>query len=651
MRSLSRAIPRFRFGILAKLLLFTTASLLVLGIGIAINSHCDDSEHIITTFTSASVESTQLMADYAEEHMAQGNLEDIERLIAKADVNPSILDIHLTDPEGRYLASWSAANGFAPVDSKKTLTQNKYLDALMDSRGWVVHREQDRVRIGGVISEPGRGLMGYILITYSLADINDFITRASQRTLLLTLVVILFSTVCATLFSITFVRPILDMVAAARKIGSGELATRVRVSRNDELGTLARSINQMTESLARTTISRDFFDNVIQSMRDLLMVVDTRGNITAVNRSAAVALGMSSCSDLIGARLEDSLIAASDDLRRLLEEVGVEPKDTPESHELANAILQTRSGDELPVLLTCSRLSTTDRELGELICLAKDISEQAAAAEADRDRMQMQLLQAHRLASLGTMAAGVAHELNNPLSLIQGYAELIAADNADDSLAGDIDIILGASKRMAAIIDHLRQFSRAARDEDWKEVEINRAIADSFILLDKKPRLQQVQVELDLGDRLPDILGDHNRLESVFQNLITNSIDAFEDRGSDQTNRISIRTRAVDTGIAVRYEDNAGGMDAHTVENLYSPFYTTKEVGKGTGLGMSIVHGIIQQHKAHIEVETTLGRGTVFSMLFPVPQTSNHIKPRSRSEYIGRSHATSAGKETTARDR
>jgi C4-dicarboxylate-specific signal transduction histidine kinase len=240
---------------------------------------------------------------------------------------------------------------------------------------------------------------------------------------------------------------------------------------------------------------------------------------------------------------------------------------------------------------------------------------------------ETQLIQAGKMTTLGVMAAGMAHEINQPLNVIQVSADYILkmlrkgntlASTDLESVAHDI---IGGVERASFVIKHVRDFSRQSEVFRTK-VNINDPIRDVFKILGHQLKVHEIEVALDLDPELPPILADHNRLEQVFVNLVSNAIDAMDEKTAqpeteDKTKRLSIRSYSKNGRVAAEVKDTGIGMPEHVKNKLFEPFFTTKKTGKGTGLGTSISYGIIKDYDGHIEVESVPGKGTTFRLTFP----------------------------------
>ena len=296
-------------------------------------------------------------------------------------------------------------------------------------------------------------------------------------------------------------------------------------------------------------------------------------------------------------------------------------------------------------------LEAANQQLTQEIEKRKMMEQAARDALLELKEAQSQLIQSAKLASIGELASGVAHELNQPLMVIRGIAQLLRRNLRknnlnNEELMGQLDPIVRNTKRMMNIINHLRTFSRQSTS-DFAPVDVNQILEDSFLMIGEQLRLRNIQVNTQFASDLPKIKGDPNQLEQVFLNLITNARDAVEMRDDGQgTKNDSIQDRDEYRGIIILatkkgvlsnqtsttdnrqskdfieilIRDNGGGISAERVENIFDPFFTTKAVGKGTGLGLSISYGIIKDHQGEIEVAETGPEGTTFRIRLPVSE-------------------------------
>jgi PAS domain S-box-containing protein len=243
-------------------------------------------------------------------------------------------------------------------------------------------------------------------------------------------------------------------------------------------------------------------------------------------------------------------------------------------------------------------------------------------ANAELKSMQETLVQSGKLAALGELAAGIAHELNQPLTAVRGFAqeamsEVGTTGEKKTTLENHLKEIVSGADKMERIISHLRNFTRKST-EDFQMADVHSVIDESLVMLNKQLTSRGVKVERDYATELPRVYCNPFQLEQVFINLATNARDAIEAKGENK-GLIKIRTRAEAEGvIVIQYEDNGCGIADVAKGKIFNPFFTTKEVGKGMGLGLSISYGILSRINASILVESTVGKGTVFTIKLPV---------------------------------
>ncbi|MBF0100968.1 MAG: response regulator [Desulfobacterales bacterium] len=233
-----------------------------------------------------------------------------------------------------------------------------------------------------------------------------------------------------------------------------------------------------------------------------------------------------------------------------------------------------------------------------------------------------QLVQTAKLACIGELAAGVAHELNQPLMVIRTGVQLMMRSYKHNTLKLDqlehqFDTIEKNTKRMMNIINHLRTFSRQSELQPI-EMNICDVIENTFLMIGEQLRLRNIEVIRTVTNSLPKIKGNPTQLEQVFLNLLANSRDAIEEKGKSIGGKIEITIGSEDNFVEILIKDSGVGIASHHLEKIYDPFYTTKEVGKGTGLGLSISFGIIKDHHGDIEVIQTDSSGTTFRVRLPV---------------------------------
>jgi signal transduction histidine kinase len=230
-------------------------------------------------------------------------------------------------------------------------------------------------------------------------------------------------------------------------------------------------------------------------------------------------------------------------------------------------------------------------------------------------RTQAQLVHSEKLASLGVLAGGVAHEINNPLMVILGRTELMLMDDhIDDSIRQNLDTIHGETERIARIVHGLLTFSRKSRQEKIENIDLNEVLARTLMLSEHQLTVANIRVKRELHPNLPVIQANPGQLQQVFMNLIINAHHAMPDQGE-----LIVRSGTVPDGrVFVEVQDTGCGISPEDIGRIFDPFFTTKDEGKGTGLGLAVSRNIIESHGGEIGVQSTLDEGTTFRVVLPL---------------------------------
>lgn len=230
---------------------------------------------------------------------------------------------------------------------------------------------------------------------------------------------------------------------------------------------------------------------------------------------------------------------------------------------------------------------------------------------------QEQLVQAAKLAAIGELASNVAHEINNPLTSIMGYAELIREETDLTSIMRDIDIISKESLRARNIVQQLLEFARK-RPLELREIKPDELLKETVDLVRVQLKNARIKIVEEYGS-LPSIMGDANQLKQVFLNIINNAVHSMSDNGGVLT----IATTGAENHVQIAIEDNGHGIPPEILPKIFEPFFTTKR-DKGTGLGLSITYKIIESHNGKIDIKSEVGTGTTFTLALPlyVPKKS-----------------------------
>jgi two-component system NtrC family sensor kinase len=287
-------------------------------------------------------------------------------------------------------------------------------------------------------------------------------------------------------------------------------------------------------------------------------------------------------------------------------------------HRLIHASRELSEGNSPPDLGLVSKDP-------EMAILQKTFRDMVESMQRTRVVSQNKILQSEKQASVGRLAAGVAHEINNPLTGVLTYTHmLLRRKDINDDIRSDLQVIVESTERVRKIVKGLLDFARQTKLEP-EPTDINQLMDATIKLVENQALLKGVSIQFEKGDNLPMIVIDRSQIQSVFLNMILNALDATQ--SSDEIRiRSSAALSATDTGhpgVEITIRDNGCGMPPEHLTQIFDPFFTTKDVGKGTGLGLAVSLGIIKEHGGNIRVQSELGKGAAFFIWLPMERQVN----------------------------
>lgn len=280
--------------------------------------------------------------------------------------------------------------------------------------------------------------------------------------------------------------------------------------------------------------------------------------------------------------------------------------------------LLRKDGEVIPISLDAAIVYEADREVAT-IGFFHDLRETLRMKEA-LEKTQLQLLQSEKMASLGKLAAGVAHQLNNPLAGITLFTKLVLEEyELEHKAREDLQRVLKDAQRCRDTVKELLEFARQTRQE-MRPQDINQAISRTLFLLENQAIFQNIETEKDLASSLPPVFGDIQQLNHMFMNIILNAVEAMEGRGN-----LGLKTylSSEKDRVVIEISDTGTGIPEDVLSRIFEPFFTTKDAGKGTGLGLSLVYGIVENHGGSIMAKSKPGEGTTFIIELPLRRQDN----------------------------
>jgi two-component system NtrC family sensor kinase len=287
----------------------------------------------------------------------------------------------------------------------------------------------------------------------------------------------------------------------------------------------------------------------------------------------------------------------------------------PDAYEDAPLVV----GGAVAGMLRIATARPLDKQQRDLyFAMASDVSKAIERLDAQRSQtrlVQERLLQSEKMSSVGQLVSGVAHELNNPLTGIMGFAQLLLLRDLDETARRQVETIYSEAERASKIVSNLLTFARR-RKAQKESANLNTLIERVLELRNYDLRVRNIDIALDMDPELPETMLDTNQVQQVLLNIIINAEQAMRSEGGE--GRLRIATRAQRGGIVASFADSGPGMSAETLRRIFDPFFTTKDAGEGTGLGLTISYGIIEDHGGRIWAESEPGRGTTFLIELPM---------------------------------
>ena len=397
----------------------------------------------------------------------------------------------------------------------------------------------------------------------------------------------------------SIISPLKLLKEKADAFAGGKMDTTINVdgdpNSKDELKGLARAFNSMTSEIRRRGIEKDMTLKQLNNKNEQIM------------------------------KLYESHKVANEELEVSYEEV----QSQTEELQAANEELKVLNED----------LENKNRELMEA-------SRKIREDEEEQKALLQKLAHSEKLSSLGEIVSGVAHELNNPLTAIMGFSDILLDKDLPENVKKQLKMINDASQRSKRIIDNLLTFARAYKPEK-RYNDLNSVIAGTIDLKEYQLRVNSIDVELNLDPSLPKTMLDEHQLQQVFLNLINNAQHAIAEKGV--RGRISINTTFEDNIIRATVSDTGKGIPEDSLKKIFDPFFTTKEVGAGTGLGLSISYGIIREHGGNIYATTRPGEGATFIIELPIIKAPEDSSSAAASTPV-KSHLSQKGNRALVLD-
>src|SRR2546421_4078904 len=372
---------------------------------------------------------------------------------------------------------------------------------------------------------------------------------------------------------------------------------------------------EQQERAAELELLKEFNESIVESINVGLLAVDLDGRVTRCNSALEAMLGVRR-NEAIGKHVED--LFAEDFSETLSQVLGANRWNLMELRHIYKLHTATRMGRPLVLNIALAPLQADSQGRTGALVVLEDVTA--------RMRLEEQLQQREKLSSIGLLAAGVAHEVNTPLTGVSSYTQMLMGMLPEtDPKHALLQKVRRQAMRASDIVNNLLNFSRTGGATEFMELSINQVLDDTLQLLEPQLRRNQIEIIRAYEADIPKAYGNAVKLQQIFTNLILNARDAIPEGG-----RITLSTSSTtEDTLVVEVIDTGIGIAPENVAKIYDPFYTTKGVGRGTGLGLAVSYGIVQEHSGHIAVESIPGKGTTFRITLPTVNARAHLQAAS----------------------
>jgi PAS domain S-box-containing protein len=545
---------------------------------------------------------------------------DLSEIVKRSALDAARFGLAVYDPAGNAFFTW----GLFAADRA---LRREDLRPVLDNAGGLARREEIgdtpvQSQVIGLIA--GGQLLGGLKVTRSLQEIQLILARERNSFLgTLAAITLILIVLISVLIHRTVTQPLGQLTERIAALAGGKPVEEVSISGRDEVAGLSQAFNALGRSLeeARRRLNEEaeYAGNIIQSITDGIIGLDANGRIRTWNRAMADRYGVAE-SEVLGRNLFDAFPALEQEgLRPAVDGLlsGAEP-----TFLLRNFEHETRHRGRVVLNFRGSSVRRASGDIDGAVLAVEDVT--------DRVSLAQEVQQAEKLAVVGQLAAGIAHQIGTPLNVISGSAEYLMMEWGDEKpRPQELEIIIAQTDRITKLIQELLNFARPARME-LRSLDLTELLQSVLTLTEHQIAKERIEVKTEFGTGLPLIVGDANQLEQAFLNIVINAWHAMPDGGS-----LTLATRAVPgtdrhrrigrptaVGVEVVIADTGMGIPPEHMPRIFDPFFSTKGVGKGTGLGLAISRRIVEDHHGSIDVESAVGRGTAFTIWLPAGRTT-----------------------------
>lgn len=522
-------------------------------------------------------------------HLEENDRHGVVDVIESMERYDDVAGVAVYDKDGRLVA----ASGIDSVEGAEPTTTGT-----------------SQFHVQQIINTKGESA-GWLRLAITGHSLQDHVVQARNHILLTILCLTMVISASIIYFSRRHLAgPLAQLTERAQAIGRGDLSRRIEVEGDDEIAVLAQAFNQMAADLqesARQIIGeREYIRSVVDSMAEGIVVVDGSQRITAWNRTMADRHGINA-GQAQGQALAAVLpgLATTGYLSELAQMLA------GRSQAAERSLVSLPEDVDRTLTVTASPLRHSPGRIDGAVIVLADTTE--------RMRLEQQVQRSDKLAAVGQLAAGIAHEIGTPLNVISGTAEFLRGEHKD---VEELQTIVEEVRRITDLVQRLMSF---ARHEEPKMEPVDLVVVVHKVLSLMKHQMERkgIEVVADIDTALPAIAADHGKLQQVLVNLLLNGWQAMPEGGQLRISARSAASGSPDDGVGepesviVQITDTGDGIADDILSRVFEPFFTTKDVGEGTGLGLAIVQRIVEDHSGRLDLRSKPGTGTTVELTFP----------------------------------
>ncbi len=470
--------------------------------------------------------------------------------------------------------------------------------------------------------QEGEYLIGYLSVGYKKQYIENIHSQIIKTIVSIIIFLTIISIILSYFLSRIIVRPVKELAKGMEEVSKGNLAHKIEIDTSDEIGALADSFKKMTRDLQKTTVSRDYVDNIIRSMFGTLVVATPEGRIQTVNQAACDLLGYRA-EELVGQPVyilfADKNISSEGSLYKELSGKG----------SIANIekTYLAKDGRKIPMLFSGSTMHDSSGRILGIVCVAQDITERKMAEEIRFENVRL----SHASKAKSEFLANMSHELRTPLNSIIGFTELMkqkVIGELNDKQEHYMDNVLSSSNHLLRLINDILDLSKVESGKIELTIEklnISDIIDESLLLMKENANKHNIILKKESDTALEFIYADRLRLKQVLFNLLSNAVKFSKPEGG----KVTVTANKQGDMVKISVSDTGIGIKEENLEKLFKEFEQidsgiSRKYG-GTGLGLAITKKLVELHGGKISAESTYGEGSTFSFTIPIGTKSGEI--------------------------